>query len=254
MFLLFIFILLLLFSLPVFRRRMKLRGMSSWVSCRRKRKKWGKCSSKESKRRRLSSKKQRKRYSHKTWMLPCLEILHASLCLRKFLLLSWITQSFFCPHHIAAWEIWPFKEAPPGREKESGGKEEVPGRRAQHVQTEKDCCRALAEPSPAGRGLHHTQEGQREEKVSIVFFLLWLPHICPYILGAGDTSFMRIGIVWMLWNQEATYCYTDISGYSSCLCLENCLKDLCYTSVHEYHCQYVRSCLWLSRWGPYGVN
>ncbi len=64
MFLLFILIPFLLFPLPVFRRRMKRRGTSSWVSCRRKKKKWGKCSSKEWKRRRPSSKKQRKRYHH----------------------------------------------------------------------------------------------------------------------------------------------------------------------------------------------
>lgn len=86
----------------------------------------------------------------------------------------------FSLRRIAAREVRPFEEAPPGREKETGGQEEVPGRRAQHVQTEKDCRRALAEPSPAGRGLHHTQEGQREEKVSIVLFPC-LPYICPYI-------------------------------------------------------------------------
>lgn len=79
---------------------------------------------------------------------------------------------------VAAWEIWPLEEASPGREKEAGGEEEVARRRAQHVQTEKDCRRALAEPSTASRGLHHAQEGQGEEKVSIVLFLLCLPTIC----------------------------------------------------------------------------
>lgn len=60
--LLLIFIPSVLFPLPVCRKRMKLRGTSSWENCRRRKKKWGKCLSKELKRRRPSSKKQRKRY------------------------------------------------------------------------------------------------------------------------------------------------------------------------------------------------
>lgn len=107
--------------------------------------------------------------------------------LRTCLLLSEITKyCFVSSPSVAAREVWPFEEAPPGREEETGGEEEVPRWRAQHVQTEKDCCRALAEPSPASRRLHHTQEGQREEKVSVVLFLLCLPFIYPYSLGEGD--------------------------------------------------------------------
>lgn len=109
-----------------------------------------------------------------TWNLICKAISFCSCSL---------TQNFFCHVHVAAWEIWPPEETAPGREKETGGKEEVPGWRAQHVQTEKDCCRAPAESSSAGRGLYHTQEGQREKKVSIVVFPL---HLYRCSTGAGD--------------------------------------------------------------------
>lgn len=92
--------------------------------------------------------------------------------------------------HVAAREIRPSEETPPGREKEAGRKEEVSGRWGQHIQTEKDCCRALAESSSAGRGLHHTQEGQREEKVSIVIPL------CGFTLT---------GVPLAVWLQEMEY-------------------------------------------------
>lgn len=99
-----------------------------------------------------------------------------SLC-REFLDRS-IRDVILSSYSQATWEIWPSEEASSGREKEAGGEEEVARRRAQHVQTEKDCRRALAKPSTAGRGLHHAQEGQGEEKVSIFLFLLCLPAIC----------------------------------------------------------------------------
>lgn len=60
-------------SFPVYKRHMKLKGTSSWGSCRRKKKKWGKCLFKESKRRRLNSRKRRKRYS------PLESSVHSSL-------------------------------------------------------------------------------------------------------------------------------------------------------------------------------
>lgn len=44
-----------------FRKHMRPRGMSSWVSFRRKRRRWGRCLSRESKRRRQSWKRQKRR-------------------------------------------------------------------------------------------------------------------------------------------------------------------------------------------------
>lgn len=173
---------------------MKPRGTSSWGNCRRKKKKWGKCLFRESRRRRLNSRRQRKRYR--------------SQCCRpragNSLINSYMTSLCLSSRPSATWEIWPFEEASPGREKEAGGEEKVSRRRAQHVQTEKDCRRALAKPSTAGRGLHHAQKGQGEEKVSIFLLLLCLPAICfesrlrRSLVESGSENcwFSDSGMVW----------------------------------------------------------
>lgn len=127
---------------------------------------------------------------------------------------------FLCHGPIAAWEIWPPEETSPGWEKETGGKEKVPGWRAQHIQTEKDCCRALAESSSTGRGLYHTQEGQREKKVSIVVPL----HFYCCSTGAG-TSYIITHIHSWCWPFAKL-----VSGNSP----ENGLNDFMFrfTSLH----------------------
>lgn len=112
------------FSLAACRKRTKQRETSSWASCRKKKKKWDKCSYSESKRRRPSWKKQRRRYfrsfvRHKPYGL-----------FLGFLPLTCDSRVTALP---AAWKVWPSKEAPPGWEEETGGEEEIPWRRAEHL-------------------------------------------------------------------------------------------------------------------------
>lgn len=67
----------------------------------------------------------------------------------------------------AAWEVWALKKNTPGREKEGGGEKEGAGGRDERLQQAESRSGNVAVPILAGYLTAATEEGQRQEEVSI---------------------------------------------------------------------------------------